>query len=162
VTIEKVWIGNWIHWTFTLITTQLLLGNGSTCQNIKNGINYQQWEVCRICSQYIYIFIYSCCSHLEHRASVERFVSLQFLNLKQSVGFLGKGISPSQGPYLHRTTQTQNKRRQKFMRLVGFEPTIPAFEPVKTFHILDRAATVTGYAVSDCCKIPNWQLCGRS
>jgi hypothetical protein len=27
---------------------------------------------------------------------------------------------------------------------VGFEPTIPAFERVKTVHALDRAATVTG------------------
>jgi hypothetical protein len=38
-------------------------------------------------------------------ASVKRFVSLQFLNLKQSVGLLGRGVSPSQGPYL---TETQN------------------------------------------------------
>jgi hypothetical protein len=27
---------------------------------------------------------------------------------------------------------------------VGFETTIPAFERAKTFHALDRAATVTG------------------
>jgi hypothetical protein len=30
------------------------------------------------------------------------------------------------------------------MPLVGFEPTIPAFERAKTFHALDRAATVIG------------------
>jgi hypothetical protein len=30
------------------------------------------------------------------------------------------------------------------MSLVGFEPTIPVFERAKTFHALDRAATVTG------------------
>jgi hypothetical protein len=41
---------------------------------------------------------------LEHRASVKRFVSLQFLNLRQSGGFLGREISPSQGRYV---TQTQ-------------------------------------------------------
>jgi hypothetical protein len=35
--------------------------------------------------------ILSCCSHLEHRASEKRFVSLQFLNLRQSVGLLGRG-----------------------------------------------------------------------
>jgi hypothetical protein len=52
--------------------------------------------------------VYSCCSHLEHRASVKRFVSLQFLNLRQSVGLLARLISPSQGSYL---TQTQNKHR---------------------------------------------------
>jgi hypothetical protein len=39
---------------------------------------------------------------LEHRASVKRFVSLQFLNLGQSVGLLGRGISPSQGRFLHK------------------------------------------------------------
>jgi hypothetical protein len=33
-----------------------------------------------------------------------------FLNLKQSVGLLGQGISPSQGRYLHGTIQIQNKR----------------------------------------------------
>jgi hypothetical protein len=31
----------------------------------------------------------------------ETLVSLQFLNLRQSVGLLGLGISPSQGRYLH-------------------------------------------------------------
>jgi hypothetical protein len=59
---------------------------------------------------YIYLSIYSCCSHFEHRVSVKHFVSLQFLNLRQLVGLLGRGISPSQGCYLHRITQTQNKR----------------------------------------------------
>jgi hypothetical protein len=43
----------------------------------------------------------------------------------------------------HRTTQTQNKRTQK-SSLVGFEPTIPVFERAKTFHALDRVATMIG------------------
>jgi hypothetical protein len=30
------------------------------------------------------------------------------------------------------------------MLCVGFEPTIPASEPAKTVHVLDRSATVTG------------------
>jgi hypothetical protein len=30
------------------------------------------------------------------------------------------------------------------MPQVGFEPTIPVFEPAKTFHALGRAATVIG------------------
>jgi hypothetical protein len=47
------------------------------------------------------IYLSSCCSHLEHRASVERFVSLQFLNVRQSVGLLARRISPSHGPCLH-------------------------------------------------------------
>jgi hypothetical protein len=41
----------------------------------------------------------------EHWASVKRFVSLRFLNLRHSVRLLGRMISPSQGRYL---TQTQN------------------------------------------------------
>jgi hypothetical protein len=87
------------------------------------------------------IIIYSCCSHLEHRASVKRFVSLQFLNLRHSVGLLGRVISPSQGRYL---TRTQNKHKQTSMLRVRFEPTIPAFERAKTVHALDPMATVIG------------------
>jgi hypothetical protein len=56
----------------------------------------------------IYQSVYSCYSSLEHRASVKRFVSLQFLNLRQSVGLLGQGTSPSQGRYLY---TGQHKRR---------------------------------------------------
>jgi hypothetical protein len=81
-------------------------------------------------------FICSCCSHLEHRASAKRFVSLQFLNLRHPVGLLGRVIS-----YL---TQTRNKYSQTSMPRVGSEPTIPAFERAKTVHALDRAATVIG------------------
>jgi hypothetical protein len=62
----------------------------------------------------------------------------------QSVGFHGQVISPSQGRYLHRTTETQNKRRQTSMPRVAFEPRIPAFERVKTLNSLDGAATVIG------------------
>jgi hypothetical protein len=76
----------------------------------------------------IYLSIYSCCSLLQHRASVKLFVSLQFLNVMKSIGLLGRVINPTQGCYLHRTTQTQNKFRQIFMPIVRFEPTIPAFE----------------------------------
>jgi hypothetical protein len=50
----------------------------------------------------------------EHRAPVKLF-HFSFLILRQSVGLLGRGISPSQGCYLHRTTQTQNKRRHPCM-----------------------------------------------
>jgi hypothetical protein len=49
---------------------------------------------------------------LEHRAYVKRFVSLQCLNPKTIGWAPWTGISPSQGRYLHKTTQTQNKRKQ--------------------------------------------------
>jgi hypothetical protein len=61
---------------------------------------------------------------LEHRASVKRFVSLQFLNLRHSVGLLGRVTSPSQCRYL---TQTKNKHKLTSMPLVGFEPTVLVF-----------------------------------
>jgi hypothetical protein len=38
------------------------------------------------------------------------------------------------------------------MRLVGFEPTIPASERTKTVHALDRSATVTGEEQNSCFK----------
>jgi hypothetical protein len=44
--------------------------------------------------------VYSCCSHLEHRPSAKSFVSLQFLNLRHSLGLLGRVVSLSQGRYL--------------------------------------------------------------
>jgi hypothetical protein len=44
----------------------------------------------------------------------------------------------------HRTTQTQNKRKQTSRPWVRFEPRIPAFEQVRTVHALDRVATVIG------------------
>jgi hypothetical protein len=43
---------------------------------------------------------------------------------------------------IHMTTQTQNQRTQTSMLLVGFEPTIPAFEREKSVRVVDRAATV--------------------
>jgi hypothetical protein len=60
----------------------------------------------------------------------------------QTVELLGRGISPSQGRYLHTEQQTKNKRTQTFMLQLGFELTIPVFELAKIFHASDCAATV--------------------
>jgi hypothetical protein len=72
----------------------------------------------------------------------------------QTVGLLGRVINPSQGRYLHtehntyRATQTQNKRKHRTsMPWVGFEPTIQAFERVKTVLALDSAVTVIDHLV---------------
>jgi hypothetical protein len=59
-----------------------------------------------------------------------------FLIRTQSVGLLGQGISPSQGRYVHKTTQTQNKRAQTFTPRLGFELMIPIFEQEKTVQCL--------------------------
>jgi hypothetical protein len=44
----------------------------------------------------------------------------------------------------HRTAQTDNKRTQTSMPQVRFEPTITVFDPAKTVHALERAATMIG------------------
>jgi hypothetical protein len=76
------------------------------------------------------------------------------LDLRRFFSFLFPatvGKTPSTGDQLvarplhtHRTTQTQKKRTQISMSRVGFEPSIPVLERVKTVHVLDGAATVIG------------------
>jgi hypothetical protein len=115
-------------------------------QNKKLKFSRITLSVCLSCLS-IYLSIYSCYSRLEHKVSVKSFVSFQFLNVRQSIGLLGRGISPSQGRYLHRTTQTQNKHRQTSTPWVGLEFIIPVFEWAKAFHALDCVATVIGSPV---------------
>jgi hypothetical protein len=120
---DSTLIGHWIKFCMKLVTV-ICLGN-TTVNFIALLVNWYNNELLPILRQFFLIpkrinefmdfrtwrrlfFFYFCCSHLEHRASVKRFGSLQFLNLGQSVGFLGRGISPSQGRYL---AQTQNKHR---------------------------------------------------
>jgi hypothetical protein len=80
---------------------------------------------------------------------VEPWPLFQFLELfTRSVGLLGRGISSSQGLYLHTRQHKQNKRTQTSMPQVGFEPTIPVFERAKTVHALDPADTVIGISRS--------------
>jgi hypothetical protein len=70
----------------------------------------------------------------------------EFLHFTE-VGLLGRVISSSQGLYLN---TGQHKHRinacthQTSMAYVGFEPTIPASERVKTVHASDHWSTVTG------------------
>jgi hypothetical protein len=74
-------------------------------------------------SIYLATYFYSCYSHLEHRASVKRFVSLQFLNLRQW------GINPSEGRYLQGTTHSLT---------LGAEPSFPAFYGTRRFITVFR------------------------
>jgi hypothetical protein len=64
---------------------------------------------------------------LEHRASVKRFVALQFLNLRQSVGLLRRGISPSQGRYL---TNTRNTEIHALSGIRTHDPSVRAGEDI--------------------------------
>jgi hypothetical protein len=59
------------------------------------------------------------------------------------VGLLGREIGLSQSLYLNRTAQTQGKSRHKSMPLMGFEPTIAAFEESKRVSISQCAAVIT-------------------
>jgi hypothetical protein len=91
---------------------------------------------------YRHIFFLSVSLWLYSPLDFGRFFS--FLILYTVVGLLVRGISPSQGRYLHMTTQTQNKRTQTSMPRMGFEPTTPVFERACMVHALDRATTVIG------------------
>jgi hypothetical protein len=85
------------------------------------------------------------CIHLWLYSPCGTWPLFSFLILRHSVGLLGRGISPSQGCYLHREHHNQNKGKQTSMPRVGFEPTIPAFERTERVYVLDRAVTVIGY-----------------
>jgi hypothetical protein len=67
----------------------------------------------------------------------------RFLDLfRHMVGLLGRVISPSQGLYLHRTTQ-HRKTRTNIHVLSGIRTHDTSNQPAKT-HASDRTATVTG------------------
>jgi hypothetical protein len=67
-----------------------------------------------------------------------------FLFYIQSVGLLGRRISPSQGRYLHTEQHKHRINAHRHVSRVGFEPTIPVIEQAKTVHALDLAGTVIG------------------
>jgi hypothetical protein len=72
---------------------------------------------------------------------------LRYLDLfTQSVGLLGRGMSPSRGRYPHTEQQKHRicKCIQTSMPRAELELTVPVFERVKTVHALDRAATLFG------------------
>jgi hypothetical protein len=69
-------------------------------------------------------------------ASPVMFSSVELISYTQSVGLLGRVISPLQGLYLH-TGQTQNKHRYTSKPRVRFDPTMPVFQRVKTVQALD-------------------------
>jgi hypothetical protein len=56
-----------------------------------------------------------------------------------------RGISPSQGLYLHIEHQTQNKHTQDIHALIGIRTQVPALERMNTVYVLDHATTVIGF-----------------
>jgi hypothetical protein len=72
-----------------------------------------------------------------------------FLMYIQTIGLIGRGISPSKDRYIYTEKHKQNKRTQTSMPRVGFEPTIPVFKRAKTIQTLERAATVIGLLIRE-------------
>jgi hypothetical protein len=72
-----------------------------------------------------------------------RFLFSVSLTCTHSAWLLGRGISPTQGLYLQRTTQTQNKRTtQTCMPRVRFKPMMSVLGQEKTADPVDRSAMV--------------------
>jgi hypothetical protein len=132
---KNMWIASSKLSQHTLITFQLRV-LARECSH--KAVSYNTFPVPSTLSLYlsIYLSIYFYGSHLEYRVSLKHFVSLQFLNLRQTVGLLGRGISLTQGRYLRRTTPTQNKRRKTYMYWVGVEHMIPVFEDISCLRPL--------------------------
>jgi hypothetical protein len=134
----------WLSWWPRNRENELRVGSSL----VKKKKEFVKRRLYACCSTVIFgmpACLYSCCSQLEHRASVKSFVSFQFLNLRQSLGLSGREISPSQGRYLHRTTQTQNKRRQTAIHaLSGICTHDPSVRARKDISCL-RTHIVIGY-----------------
>jgi hypothetical protein len=80
---------------------------------------------------------------LQSLKDLGRLTYRRFLELfRHMVGLLGWVISPSQGLYLHRTTQ-HKKTRTNIHALTKIRTHDPSNQPAKT-HASDRRATVTG------------------
>jgi hypothetical protein len=83
-------------------------------------------------------------------------------NFLQTVGLLGRVISPSQGRYLNKGQHKQRINaytQQTSMLWVGFEPMILASKQAKTVHASNRAAAVTGVCVCTHVRYHSAQLC---
>jgi hypothetical protein len=100
---------------------------------------------------YACIYISVCLSVYVSTAFVDLGLFFSFLIYTQSIGILGQDISPSQGRYLHKRTHIS-------MLWVGFEPTIPLFEGVKTVHGLNRAATLISNSHESLNIFPTWLI----
>jgi hypothetical protein len=133
---------------------------------------------------YISLSLSAVAPTLEHTSSEKCFVSLQFLNLRHSVGLLGRRISPSQGRYLYKHRINTNIRALSGIRT--HDPSVRAGEDSSCLrdcsaHVcphgeevharkwklyaatqdtaLDRAATVIGtrdtYRLFVMCSVPS-------
>jgi hypothetical protein len=102
------------------------------------------WNIFSINHSFIHSFINGSTALLLGPGLLFSFIIFFFFT--QTVGLLGRVITPSQGLYLHTGQHKHriNAHTQTSMRRVGFEPMIPASERAKTVRALDRSATVIG------------------
>jgi hypothetical protein len=91
-------------------------------------------------------------SETSHPVS-KKFCNLLFSRIRpseiyESIGQLvelpGRGIGPTQCPYLHTGQHNTEKSGHISIPRVGFEPTTPVFERSKTVRASDRSARGTG------------------
>jgi hypothetical protein len=97
---------------------------------------YLEYVMLLCCSVPIYLSIYL--SIYGSTALVDLGSFFSFLIYTQSVGLLGRGISPSQGRYLHKKKHQHriNAHRHPCIEWES-NPRAPAFERGKTVHALD-------------------------
>jgi hypothetical protein len=90
---------------------------------------------------------------LQSLKDLGRLTYRRFLELfRHMVGLRRRVISPSQGLYLHRTTQ-HRKTRTNIHALSGIRTHDPGKQPAKT-HASDRTASLTGCGVQLYSSIP--------
>jgi hypothetical protein len=98
---------------------------------------------CKLRKEYTFCFAIFFSVALQSLKDLGHLTYRRFLELfRHMVGLLGQEISPSQGLYLHRTTQ-HRKTRTNIHALRGIRNHDPSNQLAKT-HASDRMATVTG------------------
>jgi hypothetical protein len=74
------------------------------------------------------------------------FMAGNFTFYTKSVGLLGRGISPSQGLYLH-AEQHKHRINEDIHASSGIRTQDPSVRAGETVHALDRAEAVIGWVV---------------
>jgi hypothetical protein len=114
------------------------------CEVLNNDFAMKCIARCLRTETALYVFFFPLA--LQSLKDLGRLTYMRFLELlRHIVGLLGRVIRPSQGLYLHRTTQ-HRKTRTNIHALSGIRTHNPSNQPAKT-HASDRTATVTGGSI---------------
>jgi hypothetical protein len=104
-------------------------------------------QLCAVCCSCCPVYSIFSPVALQSLKDLGRLTCRRFLELfRHTAGLLRRVISPSQGLYLHRTTQ-HRKMRTNIHALSRIRTHDPSNQPAKT-HASDRTATVTGCVYS--------------